>query len=695
MAEIIFFKPRAHLDAEQNLKGFIEHCRQNLTLYEDQGGFAVNLWHFVKGTSKHAMAFSKYTDESNPYSFTPMDEPFLSFAKAYVRYAQSQKQVSSVGNKLAALRAVHDALLELYGTADVLKTDGTVQSKVEDLLKERYPGSDVLFRFGCQLVLLYDFLVEKSIVPTLPKWKNPWQRERAKAERTDRQSREWQEERCPSQHHMLALADCFARAETVQDRYWSSVIALLMVAPSRAGELLTLTVDALHEDNGHVGICWVGEKGFGHTIKWVPTPLKETVIEAFRHLIEIGQPARDAARFAYEHPGVFYRHEQCVTPENFPEDAPLDALQFAYAMGFGQGTITRMGKQCKAFDSDKAWHVLNARSTKWIQALRMGGGITYRRLSEHVLGQYASASWPDMEGKNRRVWESLLLIRENEVNSDKSVKPFSWVMPDVNQINYQLAPRSGLKNPPKTIFQRFGIVDEDGTDIALTSHQVRVWLSTNAERGGMDAWKLAQWAGRVRVQDNRHYDLRTEKERDDQVRQILKLEESPSALQAIELNLPVPYTKLGINRVGVADVTEYGMCVHDYAMSPCSKSGECMTCREHVCIKGMPKTLERIKRLEAQVESQLESARRNVGEGVYGASRWEEYFSWKLAHIRTQRVRLESEDTPVGAVLWIPLEHDPSPVHRALEQQGFQTAVAKDELVDESVIAGLLGVDDA
>jgi hypothetical protein len=177
------------------------------------------------------------------------------------------------------------------------------------------------------------------------------------------------------------------------------------------------------------------------------------------------------------------------------------------------------------------------------------------------------------------------------------------------------------------------------------------------------------------------------------VREILKLEERPSALQAIKLNLPVAYADLGLNRIGIADVTEYGMCTHDYAMSPCTKGGECMTCKEHVCIKGMPKTLERIKRLEEQLAAQLEKAEDASNDGTYGADRWSTHFGWKLAHVRTQRVRLESEATPDGAVLWIPPEHDPSPVKRALDQQGHQSKPKQENLVDESVIAGLLGGD--
>ena len=68
---------------------------------------------------------------------------------------------------------------------------------------------------------------------------------------------------------------------------------------------------------------------------------------------------------------------------------------------------------------------------------------------------------------------------------------------------------------------------------------------------------------------------------------------------------------------------------------------------------------------------------------------------WKLAHIRTQRERLESEDTPEGAILWIPPEHDPSPVKRALEQKDFDIKVSSQDLVEESTVAMLLGIENA
>jgi len=90
LAEIIFFQPRTELSAKQNLSDFISHCREKLTLYEEQGGFTSNKWIFTEGNRSYAMAFSKYSEINNSYRLEPLEEPFLTFAKARVRYTQSE-----------------------------------------------------------------------------------------------------------------------------------------------------------------------------------------------------------------------------------------------------------------------------------------------------------------------------------------------------------------------------------------------------------------------------------------------------------------------------------------------------------------------------------------------------------------------------------------------------------------------------
>ncbi len=694
MAEVIFFQPRTEFEAAKNLVDFLDHCRNKLTLYEEQGGFSVNKWVFKSAGRPYAMVFSKYSEKNDPYNFEPLDEPFMTFAKARVRYTQSHKQVKSIANQMIVLRLLNDALNTIHGQADILKTDGIVLTKMRELCDQRYPGSDLRYRLGQQMELLFAFLRNKALVPTLPEWVNPWSRGKSKAVRTDQESRKWQEERCPSLYQMIALADCFAKAQSNEDKYWSSVLTLLMFAPSRGGELQYLTVDCLHEPEiGRLGVRWYGEKGFGDTIKWVPKVLHSVVVDAHRRLIEIGSPAREAAKYAYENPNIFYRHKGCITPYTFSEDQALSAREFAFAMNFEVQRLKFPIPGGRSRSADSNWCILE--NSKWVKNLRANGNPTYRQLANFIFEEFKNQDWPNLPETNRQVWDSLILVRDREFHKDFEPRSFSWMIPTVNQLNDQLANRSGLKNSIKTIFQRFGIIDEDGSDIALTSHQLRVWLSTNAERGGMDSWQLAKWAGRARIQDNSHYDLRTSKEKEDQIRSVLQLTDRPTALEAIKLNLPVSYEDLGLKRIGIADVTEYGMCTHDYAMSPCTKGGECMTCKEHVCIKGMPKTLERIKRLEAQIASQFEKSKVDSSNGAFGADRWVTHLGWKLAHIRTNREILESDKTPDGTILWIPPEHDPSPIKRALDQNNFKTTDSETSQYDALTLRKILGTDNA
>lgn len=185
----------------------------------------------------------------------------------------------------------------------------------------------------------------------------------------------------------------------------------------------------------------------------------------------------------------------------------------------------------------------------------------------------------------------------------------------------------------------------------------------------MDDYTLAQWAGRARVADNRHYDHRTPEERLEAARELLPIQQSP-LLDRLKHRQPVTYQELGVDRLGTAKATLYGMCVHDYAMAPCQKQRECITCKEHVCIKGDHVTLERIQLLEAQTTLLLQQAQKAHEDGDFGADRWVDNHKWKLAHVRAMRIALENPMVPEGAVLRIPDGHDPSPVRRALMDLG-------------------------
>ncbi len=279
--------------------------------------------------------------------------------------------------------------------------------------------------------------------------------------------------------------------------------------------------------------------------------------------------------------------------------------------------------------------------------------------------EFGGLYWPFMDEKKAlKVWDALCLHRENEFSRERSVNSNSWRIPTANEVNARLGSRAS-----SSLFERMGLRYSDGTPIELTSHQLRHWLSTMSERAGMDDYTLAQWAGRARVADNRHYDHRSPEERLESARALLPMQPAP-LLERIKHRQPVTYLELGVDRPGTAKATFYGMCVHDYAMAPCQKQRECMTCKEHVCIKGDHVTLERILLLEAQTEALLQQAQKAHEDGDFGADRWVDNHKWKLAHVRAMRMALEHPGVQKGAVIRIPDEHDPSPVRRALMDLG-------------------------
>jgi hypothetical protein len=50
MAELIIFQPRAELDAVQNLRGFIDSCRNELTVFGANLPFDENVWDITQST---------------------------------------------------------------------------------------------------------------------------------------------------------------------------------------------------------------------------------------------------------------------------------------------------------------------------------------------------------------------------------------------------------------------------------------------------------------------------------------------------------------------------------------------------------------------------------------------------------------------------------------------------------------------
>jgi hypothetical protein len=654
MGDVVQFVPRAEHDASVNLEEFIRLAKEELTAFGGCDAWNNDTWRH----NKTVAVFATKTAPLDPYSYTPLAEPFKDFAKAYVRYSYSHKPIKNLAPTVQALRCMEAALLEVCGRADIAMLSAVVLDMSAAKCREFYSSAAVRCNTGRRIQAISDFVREKQLVPSLPAWKSPFKKPVILTEDIGEAGQAHRAKKLPTNEAMLAVADLFAQADAPESWFFSSILIILMATPSRISEVLKLPVDCIQWEPDEQGIeqmylRWRAAKGKGATKKWILPAMHEVVQEAVRRLLEIGKPARAAARYAFDNPGVFMRHPGCLADPEVDGERPLLPVEFCAAVGV---TDPRGGQ---LLDGTPSW--VTVPLNKELRLLVERGATSYRDLAGYVFESYAGPEWPWIdEERTVQAWDALCLHRWNEFHKEFPVKNFSWRLPKTTEVNDRLYSGKGL-----SLFDRRGLTNPDGSSIKLTTHQLRHWLSTMAERAGMDDYTLAQWAGRARVADNRHYDHRSAEEQLEVAKEILQLERPP-LLERLKHRQPVTYQELGVDRLGTAKATLYGMCVHDYAMAPCQKQRECMTCKEHVCIKGDHVTLDRIRLLEAQTELLLRQAQQAHDDGDFGADRWVDNHKWKLAHVRAMRMALEHPNVPEGSIVRIPDGHDPSAVRRAL-----------------------------
>ena len=671
MAEIVQFVGRQESTARQNLNAFVVLARHKLTAFADGGTWDETVWR----TNRVTVVFCKYRPGREARRVqVPLAEPFLTFAKAYVRYRYSHRPARCLQGMLNALRMIELALIEATNNADILDLSVPVLDLSARYCADRMSCKSTHYRGGRQIEAVADFCRDHGLVPTLPSWKHPFKRHRELTEALTEEGARHRESKLPTNDQMLALAELFARADAVEWQYFSSIAALMMFAPSRISEVLALPVncigwEAAADGEKQMYLRWRAAKGGGAMKKWVPAVMQSVVEEAVARLTRIGAPAREAARFAHENPGQFMRHPGCTTPEDFGDDDELDLSQIGAAVG-----------------------VRHRLDGNWIPLMSIraksgrDGPVTYRVLADATAKLHKKPDWPYInDTKEVLLWDALCLTRVWEFHKRRSVRPFSWKLPDGTSVNARLGSKIAF-----SLFERAGLRNPDGSPIKLATHQLRHWLSTMAARAGMDDYTLARWAGRARVDDNEYYDHRTQRERNEELRLVLRPEE-PSTLEKYRGGLPVSYREVGIDRPGATKVTLYGLCRHATAMIPCQKQRKCMTCKEHVCIKGEHMTLARIKRHEEMLVERLNKARQVASEDVFGAYRWVDDCIWELALTRTMRIMLEHGPVPDGTVLSIPADYDPSPVRRALMDQNLIEAPSLEDIPVKTVYPMLEG----
>lgn len=657
MAEIFSFSPKVKLDAEENLQRFIELCRTELTIFG--AGLDWSAWRWPKAGNFSKLGVNSRTkDETGK-----LDEQFIGFAKAYFRYQQGHKPTGAK-NELKALRTVEAALLQSEQSASITNISISTLDLAAQLMRENYAkGSD--YHGGRELERLAKFItLKKLVLQDLSNWRNPIQRKRDEIQ-TGQKAKDRRESKMPSEESLAALAEIFANTPIEpRDIFTSSTFAMLMCAPSRISEALELPFDCEVEQEDSKGVMRYGwrfysGKGFGGDIKWIPTEMVGVAKEAIARITHLTKESRKLATWIESNPLKFYRHSECP---HVAENKSLSVVEACQALGL------------VGHDKHSAQSSLHG-----MRLPNKDGENTLSSLWQYVLSrQPKEFPWLSKE-KGIKYSNALFCMQRNMLHDQRGISPVILWKPTNNVFNNDLSPRDSLDTEHKSVFDRYGYKATDGGRIKLTSHQARHLLNTIAQRGGLSQLQIAKWSGRVEATQNRTYNHMSEYE------MVALAEELDTSLTLfgpsgeVAKHISVSIQEFNTMEKGAVHVTEFGVCVHDFTMSPCEKYRDCLNCAEQVCIKGEKEKLARIKKRLSEVEEQYLAARKAVDDGLSGADRWHDYHKITLGRLKELVTIIEDPSVPDGTQIKLRNDKGFSPLRRAIESKVKKFALPNHE----------------
>ena len=161
-----------------------------------------------------------------------------------------------------------------------------------------------------------------------------------------------------------------------------------------------------------------------------------------------------------------------------------------------------------------------------------------------------------------------------------------------------------------------------------------------------------------------------EQEHVQRARKLLAGSELSGRSTGVRVKEPKTRTEVNIGSAGPTHMTEFGICEHDWVMSPCTKHGDCIACSEHMYVKGNEKTYDRLKGKAEHNIAECQKALTALRAGVNVADRWLEHALKSLMRELQLLALLESEEVEDGATIRLTddlAEH--THLRRALDQR--------------------------
>lgn len=679
MSDVVLFTPLVEKTAQENLDAFIDLCRNKLAVFGKDLPFNDFVWDvtdFVQArgkVSRKRIHFSSW-DTVDGRLQCAMPEPFVSFAKAYVRYQQGFRPVIDQNARVAPLRAICVALNEIERTSPV-DVEGHVLNRAAQLLEERCEPERA-YRLGRQLQIISQFLTDKRLVKTSLNWQSHIKRP-TDTQRVGKEFDKRRHERLPSVADLDAVAEAYRRAKEPEDVIITSIAAIMCSTPDRIAEILTLRVDCEYQDrlpDGQevYGLRYWPAKGADPMIKYVIPSMTDLVKDAIARIRLHTESPRALAQWYEHNPTRLY------LPERLEHLRGKElVLEQVSEILYGTPDFLTEAR------SWLAYRKVNKRGPSIDNLM-----ISFANLEKAVIDQLPR-TFPFLDkGLGLRYSEALCVVPLFFFNQQKRTLSFGLNSATHEHVSDGLGAR--LEDGISSVFSRLGITDPDGEPIRINTHKFRHYLNTLAMQGGLSELDIAKWSGRKDVRQNRAYDHVSARDKlalirdavGDQSKMFGPLGHAPSVPS-------ITRDEFANLKVMNAHTTEFGYCTHDFASTPCQKYLDCLNCNELVCIKGDEARETNIRRQLDEIRDLLAAARKGVEEGAYGADRWLQHQTQTLQRLEELSAIFDNPMVQRGAV--IQLKHLPSTsrLTQAGQVLGMDLSSQSGELQGAALLASL------
>lgn len=659
MSNIKLFTPRADLTASENVNVFIEFAKNELTLFGaidwDSNHWDVSDYMKLKGRDVSInLNFTDLDTIRNAKSTNqPLSDPFNDFAKAFMRYRYGLNPEPSVRSYIQALRVLERALVENGGSADITRVDASILNRSEQIAIGKWKSPAGV---GGNLERIAEFMDDHYFTPMPLMWKSSIPPNKNTPKRVGPEADAEREKKLPTPAARDALAKAFVMATEPRDIIVSAIGALLVSSPDRANELVMLPEDCevYQELYGKevFGIRWWPSKGAEPMVKWIVETMKDVAIDAIKRIKELTAEARKMALWYEKNP------EKLYLPEGFEH---LRNQKFIYAndlqdlLGMVRVHPKRVSKRLGfPYEMEKIGH----------------GNIRRARIKfadfEKAILKTLPKDFPYLDTeKQLKFSESLFVVPDQffrGINESKVMfVPVTW-----DYINRALNGKTGKF----TVFDRLGLKEPDGSRVFIGTHQLRHWLNTLAQKGGLSQLDIAKWSGRKSIHQNAAYDHISANE---MVEMIRETDDGSmfGPLAELATKSPISRDEFMALKIPTAHITEIGFCIHDWTMLSCQRHRDCVNCTESVCIKGDEKKTTHIKEMLFLSEIELEKAEAALDESYSGADRWLEHHRITVKRLRNLVEILDDPQVLEGSVIQLSITGEYSPIFAAIEDRSL------------------------